>query len=65
MTASPTYKFVEVAPVTAEALEQAVNDTVRDGWQFDGIRFVVTEASRRPAMAFVSFVRPADGASST
>lgn len=57
MTAPLTYKFVEVAPVTAEHLEEAVNREVAAGWSFDGIRFVVTEASRRPAMAFVSFVR--------
>jgi hypothetical protein len=50
------YKFVEVAPVTAETLEDAVNAGVAEGWHFDGIRFVMTEASRRPAMAFVSFV---------
>jgi hypothetical protein len=34
----------------------AVNAGVAEGWAFDGIRFVMTEASRRPAMAFVSFV---------
>ncbi|MEZ4400309.1 MAG: hypothetical protein R3B06_09845 [Kofleriaceae bacterium] len=60
MTARPpVYKFVEVAPVTAEALAEVVNATVAEGWAFDGIRFVTTEASRRPAMAFVSFVRAA------
>ena len=53
------YRFVEVAPVTAETLEEAVNQMVALGWELDGIRFVVTEASRRPSMAFVSFVRPA------
>lgn len=57
MTPAPRrYKFVEVAPVTAETLEDAVNDGVAEGWQLEGIRFVMTEASRRPAMAFVSFV---------
>lgn len=61
MTTPPRrYKFVEVAPVTAEALEEAVNAAVAEGWHFDGIRFVMTEASRRPAMAFVSFVAAGD-----
>ncbi|MBK9030566.1 MAG: DUF4177 domain-containing protein [Myxococcales bacterium] len=60
MTPPLTYKFVEVAPVTAETLEHAVNTTVAEGWVLDGVRFVMTEASKRPAMAFVSFVRPTD-----
>lgn len=51
------YKFVELSTVTDESLEQAVNRWVADGWQLDAIRFVVTEHSRRPAMAFVSFTR--------
>lgn len=49
------YKFVELSTVTDETLEHAVNHWVAQGWQLDGIRFVVTEHSRRPAMAFVSF----------
>ena len=49
------YKIVEVAPVTAETLEACVNEWVAEGWDFDGIRFVVTEHSKRPAMAFVTF----------
>jgi hypothetical protein len=49
------YKFVELSTVTDEAIEHAVNHWVGQGWQLDGIRFVVTEHSRRPAMAFVSF----------
>ena len=54
------YKFVEVSPVTAESLEDCVNEWVGNGWDFDGIRFIVTEHSRRPAMAFVSFTRTSD-----
>ena len=49
------YKFVELSTVTDETIEHAVNQWVGQGWQLDGIRFVVTEHSRRPAMAFVSF----------
>lgn len=51
------YKFVELSIVTEETLEECVNDWVAQGWTFDGIRFVVGEGSRRPQMAFVSFIR--------
>jgi hypothetical protein len=51
------YKFVEISTVTDESLETCVNEWVGQGWAFDGIRFVTTEHSRRPAMAFVSFTR--------
>lgn len=53
------YKFVELMIVTDETIETTVNAWVKQGWQWDGIRFVVTESSRRPGMAFVSFVREA------
>lgn len=49
------YKFVELSTVTGETLEHVVNHWVAQGWALDGIRFVVTEHNRRPAMAFVSF----------
>ena len=51
------YKFVELSIVTDESLEECVNEWVGEGWTFDGIRFVVGEGSRRPQMAFVSFIR--------
>jgi hypothetical protein len=51
------YKFVELSIVTDETIEEAVNAWVTRGWHLDGIRFVTTEASRRPSMAFVSFTR--------
>ena len=51
------YKFVELSIVTDETIEEAVNAWVTRGWMFDGIRFVTTEASRRPSMAFISFTR--------
>jgi len=51
------YKFVELSIVTDETLEDCVNDWVGQGWQLDGVRFVTTEHSKRPAMAFVSFTR--------
>ncbi len=51
------YKFVELSIVTDESLELCVNEWVPLGWTFEGIRFVMTEHSRRPSMAFVSFTR--------
>ncbi len=55
----PQYKFVELSPVTDETIETCVNDWVQRGWQLEGIRFVTTEHSKRPGMAFVSFTREA------
>jgi len=51
------YKFVEISLVTDEAIEEVVNDWVKKGWSLEGVRFVTTEHSRRPAMAFISFVQ--------
>jgi hypothetical protein len=56
------YKFVELSIVTDETIEEAVNAWVGRGWHLDGIRFVATEASRRPQMAFISFTREIDPA---
>jgi len=53
------YKFVELTIVTDETIEEAVNAWVGRGWQLEGIRFVTTDASRRPQMAFIAFVREA------
>ncbi|MBV8756456.1 MAG: DUF4177 domain-containing protein [Deltaproteobacteria bacterium] len=52
-----TYKFVELSIVTDETITECVNEWVAQGWQLDGIRFVTSDASRRPQMAFVSFIR--------
>jgi hypothetical protein len=54
------YKFVELSVVTEDSLEDTVNEWVGRGWQLDAVRFVVTEHSRRPSMAFVSFIRESD-----
>ena len=51
------YKFVELSTVTDETIEEAVNAWTSRGWLLEGIRFVTTEASRRPQMAFISFTR--------
>ena len=51
------YKVVELAVVTDETLEDALNTWTAQGWQLDGIQFAMREGSKRPAMAFVLFVR--------
>jgi hypothetical protein len=51
------YKVVETSLVTDESLETILNEWVAQGWTFDSIQFVTRESSRRPAMAFVLFVR--------
>lgn len=56
----PRYKFVEVSPVTDDSLERTVNEWVAQGWTFEGIRFITNEASKRPVMAFVTFIRDPD-----
>ena len=54
------YKVVELSVVTDESIEVALNEWTAKGWQFDTIQFVVREASKRPAMAFVFFTREAE-----
>jgi hypothetical protein len=56
------YKFVELTIVTDETIQEAVNAWVARGWLLDGIRFVTTDASRRPQMAFISFTRESEPA---
>ncbi|RMH36805.1 MAG: DUF4177 domain-containing protein [Deltaproteobacteria bacterium] len=51
------YKFVELSSVTDEQIEAIVNEWVRKGWRLDAIHFAMREASHRPAMAFIRFVR--------
>ena len=55
--AEPDYKVVETSVVTDEELERILNETTRQGWSFDGIRFAMGEGSRRPSMAFLIFTR--------
>jgi hypothetical protein len=55
------YKVVETSSVTDEELERIFNEWTGRGWQLDGVRFAMSDASRRPAMAFVTFVREESG----
>jgi hypothetical protein len=56
------YKVIETSTVTEDIIEKIVNEWVPKGWQFDNIQFVIRDASKRPAMAFLFFVREVSGA---
>ena len=51
------YKVVEATVVTDEELEKILNEWVAQGWEYDGMQFVMRDASKRPAMAFILFTR--------
>jgi hypothetical protein len=51
------YKVVETSSVTDEELERIFNEWTARGWTLDGVRFAMSDASRRPTMAFVTFTR--------
>jgi hypothetical protein len=51
------YKVIETSTVTEDILEKILNEWVPRGWHFDSIQFVVRDASKRPSMAFLFFVR--------
>ena len=51
------YKVVETQTVTDDILEKIINRWVAEDWQLDSIRFAMSDASKRPAMAFILFVR--------
>jgi hypothetical protein len=60
------YKVVELTLVSEEEIENALNEWTAEGWTFDTMQFAMRDSSRRPAMAFLTFVRdlpdPDDGA---
>ena len=55
------YKVVEINTVTDEELESAINKWIKEGWALDGIHFAMREASKRPAMAFILFIKEDEG----
>ncbi|MEJ2698397.1 MAG: DUF4177 domain-containing protein [Desulfuromonadales bacterium] len=55
------YKVVETSIVTDESLEKILNEWTASGWHLEGIHFAMREASKRPAMAFVLFIREDGG----
>ena len=54
------YRVVETQVVTDETLTRVLNEETRKGWTYDGMTFVPNEASKRPKMAFLIFVREID-----
>jgi hypothetical protein len=54
---SRVYKVVELGLVTDEEIEKALNQWTSEGWTFDTMQFAMRESSKRPSMAFVTFVR--------
>jgi hypothetical protein len=56
------YKVVETSDVSAEALEQILNEWTAKGWRFEMMQFAMRDSSKRPAMAFVTFAREQDEA---
>ena len=62
---STHYKVVELTLVSDEEIENTLNEWTAQGWTFDNMQFAMRDSSRRPAMAFISFVRdlpdPDDG----
>ncbi len=55
-----TYKVKELTIVTDETIEDALNRHVGEGWRLDTIQFAMGPASKRPAMAFILFIREDD-----
>ena len=51
------YKVVELATVTDEEIEKALNQWTAEGWHLDSMHFAMRESSKRPGMAFVTFAR--------
>jgi hypothetical protein len=51
------YKVVEVTTVTDEELETVLNEWTAQGWRLDGVQFAMRDSSKRPSMAFVTFIR--------
>jgi hypothetical protein len=51
------YKVVETSDVTEDALERILNEWTAQGWRFEMMQFAMRDSSKRPSMAFVTFVR--------
>ncbi len=51
------YKVVEIAMVTEEEIQKTLNEWSAEGWTFDTMQFAMRDSSKRPSMAFVTFVR--------
>lgn len=58
--AGVVYKVVETSDVSAESLEQILNEWTARGWRYEMMQFAMRDSSKRPAMAFVTFVRESE-----
>ena len=54
------YKVVETSDVTDLELERILNEWTAQGWRLDTMQFAMRDSSKRPAMAFVTFVKGAE-----
>jgi len=45
--------------VTDVEIEKILNEWTEKGWTLDTMQFAMRDSSKRPAMAFVTFTRPA------
>ena len=52
-----TYKVSELSIVTDETIEASLNTWTRQGWTFESLHFAMGTGSKRPAMAFIFFIR--------
>jgi 16S rRNA C967 or C1407 C5-methylase (RsmB/RsmF family) len=52
-----SYKVVETCTVTDEEIERILNEWTEKGYVFESIQFVASVSSKRPAMAFVFFMK--------
>ncbi len=51
------YKVVELTTVTDLDIENTINEWTGQGWEFEYVQFAMREASKRPSMAFIFFIR--------
>ena len=51
------YKVVETSDVTDVEIEKILNEWTEQGWNLDTMQFAMRDASKRPAMAFITFTR--------
>ncbi len=54
------YKVIELSMVSAEDIETTLNEWTAKGWTFDNMQFAMRESSKRPAMAFLTFMQDED-----
>ncbi len=57
MESTIIYNVVELTIVTDETIEETLNVWTRQGWMFESLHFAMGAGSKRPAMAFIFFIR--------